>query len=466
MILAVALTCLAWGAPPLRADSVEIPARLRSADDAERLSVLDELAAAPRPELVQQRRVLGPHLRRILRKDRSPRARGLAALVLALADGEAALDDLSQSLAEERDPVAEQLLRPAFGALPTGVARKALSVAAFDREDPRRGALAAESLGWLADGAGADDLLAILDTPHHWAVLAGACLGLARVREKRVVAPLLLRLRHPDPAVRAAALDALTTLTGQDFACDAAAWESWWEQAPEDWQLPATEPVGAAPPAAPVPAPPGPAPDAAAPDSSRDGATHGASGGRGRPTFARFFGLDLTGRRVAFVIDFSQSMWGERRNTAERELIDAVKGLPSSHSFAVVLFNGKVWWYRDDPAPARPQEKLDLTLYLPGQETKNFTNIYDALEQAIGLMGEGGAARKDPPGLDEIVLLSDGTPNRGKLKRPEQIVDAVEIWLAKRVPLHTVSLLDEPSPLLEDLARVTGGRHVRHPVAK
>ena len=150
----------------------------------------------------------------------------------------------------------------------------------------------------------------------------------------------------------------------------------------------------------------------------RRGATADRPMGDGDATFARFFGVELRRRRVAFLIDFSQSMWGARRARAEEELVLAVKGFPSTNTFAVVLFNEKVWWFKDGPLPARPQEKLDLSRYLVEQETKSYTNIYDALEEALGLAGFGAAARVPAPGLDELVLLSDGWPNRGKITQP------------------------------------------------
>ncbi len=66
----------------------------------------------------------------------------------------------------------------------------------------------------------------------------------------------------------------------------------------------------------------------------------------------------------------------------------------------------------------------------------------------------------------EIVLLSDGVPNRGKLKRTDQILEAIKLLNGGRVRIHTVSMLDEPSELLAELAKQNGGRHVKHPVRK
>jgi hypothetical protein len=40
-------------------------------------------------------------------------------------------------------------------------------------------------------------------------------------------------------------------------------------------------------------------------------------------------------------------MWGARRAKAEAELIAAVKGMPTTHTFAIELFNERTWWFKD-----------------------------------------------------------------------------------------------------------------------
>jgi hypothetical protein len=365
--------------------------------------------------------------------------------VLARTEGDDAIAPLLAAVAAERDAEAERKLPEAFEELPGDAARKAVAQVAFDVADPRRAALAAEALGHLPQDAGLDDLLALLDSAPHWAVATGACLGLGRIADLRAIPALLLRLRHPDPSVRSAARESLVRLTGQDQGTDPVKWETWWKAAKPEFRFPDRGTSG--------------------PAMRRDG-TADRPTGDGDATFARFFGVELKRRRIAFDIDFSQSMWGARRARAEEELVAAVKGLPSTSTFAVVLFNEKVWWFRDGPLPARPQEKLDLGVYLAEQVTKSYTNIYDALEDTLGLAGIGPAARVPEPGLDELVLLSDGCPNRGKLKEPAKILEAIRALNGGRVVIHAVALGDAPGELLPALARENGGKFVSCPFAK
>ncbi len=457
----------AAGSSPCASAAEDDLRELRTGDRAARVAALRSIAqgdpAALRPRITSLR----PLLRDLLTKEKDPEIRGLAAAAWLRADGDVAVRSVLDAMRTERDPVAESLLAEAWSRISGDVARRALASAVADRTDERLGALAAEALGWLGrsgDAEGRDDLTGILAAAPSWPIASGACLGLGRMQGPREIlvasVELLLRhLRHPDPSVRACAAAALGDITGQDLGPAAADWEAWWAKERATWTPPAPR-KDDAPPA--VPAAP------AAPNAS---GTSDRAGDANRRTWSRFFGIEVKGRRVAFAIDYSQSMWGERRARAEKELVEAVKGLPPSAQVSVLLFNEREWWWREAPVPARPQEKLDLVRYLPDQETKSYTNIYDSLEEALGLAGLGAEARRPAPGLDEILLLSDGVPNRGKLQDEDRIVDAIEILAAGRVRISTVSLGPPPTDdratkLLERLALVTGGKYVNQPIAK
>jgi hypothetical protein len=431
------LVCLA----SLAADDADPIAKVRSTDAAARLAGVKALVELPRAYLVEKRATLHALAPKLL-KDASPAVRGAAARLVARLEGNDAAAPLLAAMKDERDPEVERRLAEAWAELGDDAARRPLARAAFDSADPRRAALAAEALGFLSESAGFDDLAALVDSAPHWAVLAGACLGLGRIEEARVVPPLLLRLRHPDPAVRSAARDSLVRVTGVDRGTDPAQWEAWWDGAKTDFRPPDKAPEG---------------------PTLRHGGTSDRAVGDGDATFARFFGVELRKRRCAFLIDYSQSMWGGRRAKAEEELLAAVKGLPAAATFAVGLFNEKVRWFKDGPLPARPQEKLDLVGCLAAQETKSYTNIYDSLESALGLAGIGPAARSPAPGLDEIVLLSDGAPNRGRITQTSKILEAVRALNGGRVVIDAVALGDAPGELLPALARENGGKFVALP---
>ncbi|MBY0230067.1 MAG: VWA domain-containing protein, partial [Gemmataceae bacterium] len=131
----------------------------------------------------------------------------------------------------------------------------------------------------------------------------------------------------------------------------------------------------------------------------------------------RFAGIELSGKRVVFLIDTSGSMvmldsktdaphkWKEVRLTAER----LMKSMPGLEKYQVVTFAGRASYplgkagewldYDRKDSPARVAKALEAI------KPDGGTNMHAALEQAF-------AFRKR--GLDAVYLLSDGLPNLGE----------------------------------------------------
>ena len=131
----------------------------------------------------------------------------------------------------------------------------------------------------------------------------------------------------------------------------------------------------------------------------------------------RFAGIELTGRRVVFLVDISGSMelldestraplkWLEVRNTVAR----LMRSLPELEKFQVITFNNKTdfplggagkWLsYESDGGASRVLDALGKV------KVRGGTNMYAALESAFRYRKEG---------LDAIYLLSDGLPNQGE----------------------------------------------------
>jgi hypothetical protein len=131
----------------------------------------------------------------------------------------------------------------------------------------------------------------------------------------------------------------------------------------------------------------------------------------------RFAGIELTGRRVVFLVDMSGSMelvdektpapgkWAEVGQTVAR----LMRSLPALEKYQVLAFAERVSyllggadaWLDYDPrtSPDRVQKALAAT------KPDGGTNMYAALETAFRLRGQG---------LDTIYLLSDGLPNLGE----------------------------------------------------
>jgi hypothetical protein len=132
----------------------------------------------------------------------------------------------------------------------------------------------------------------------------------------------------------------------------------------------------------------------------------------------RFAGIELSGRRVVFLVDMSGSMelvdektvapdkWRAVRETAAR----VMRSMPELEKFQVIVFSenakylltgpGRDGWF-DYDAKTSPERVLAA---LAKVKPQGGTNMYAALETAFRLR---------PEGLDTIYLLSDGLPNLG-----------------------------------------------------
>jgi hypothetical protein len=136
----------------------------------------------------------------------------------------------------------------------------------------------------------------------------------------------------------------------------------------------------------------------------------------------RFAGIQLTGKRVVFLVDTSGSMdllalkvpapnkWGDVCQTVAR----LMRSLPELEKFQVIRFDEKVsyvlggdgGWLDYDPRTSPERVVKALREIKPD----GGTDMYAALEAAFRLR---------PKGLDTIYLLSDGLPNVGAGLPPE-----------------------------------------------
>jgi hypothetical protein len=137
----------------------------------------------------------------------------------------------------------------------------------------------------------------------------------------------------------------------------------------------------------------------------------------------RFAGINLTGRRVVFLVDMSGSMELVDENTPApskwlgvRETVAKILGsLPDLEKFQVIIFSEKAsfllghvgQWIDYDPQTSRERVLKALADIKP----KGGTNMSSAMEMVFTLRSAG---------LDTVYFLSDGLPNTGAGLTPEQ----------------------------------------------
>ncbi|MHC4861823.1 MAG: HEAT repeat domain-containing protein, partial [Planctomycetota bacterium] len=258
-----------------------------------------------------------------------------------------------------------------------------------------------------------------------WQVRLTAVQGLAQLRTRESVEPLISRLEHEEVMrMRRAIGEALFRITGMNFYDSPELWRRWWREKGESFELP--------------PEPPERPPEPAA----------------GR-TVGRFYGIPVESDRVIFVIDQSSSMrgFGQRPDELDRaveETLEVLAGLDDKAFVNVILFENRVHPFRDHLVELKPAARATIKAHLRAQRPRGGTNLYDALEMALLT-----------PDVDTVYLLSDGEPTSGKhVRHPAILKEIKKLNRVRRVTIHCVAL-GFGSDLLKSLAAQNGGTYVR-----
>jgi len=428
-------------AVPAAGEDLDRALRALKGDDRDRRK--EALSALAKGDLVpatayQRDRTLDV-LRRFL-SDRFPgddRAQAFRALGRLGADRAytALLDRLATDTDDRVLEAAEEVFRTAPEALTEEVARRVEKA-----EDPITRAAYLRVLGALPGAAARERIRLRAAMADAWCPRAAAAHALARDPAPEALPPLVALLDSDDPGLLTAAVESLTALTKLDFGRDPVAWKTWWATrdtlAPIDEALKGKEggPGGGEEPQ---------------PEGERRTVAHGPER---RTIGGTYFGIPVLGSKVAFVCDVSGSM-RYKLELAYDQLSRAVKALPSTSEFEVVFFNEHVWPWRGRLSHADPVTKELLLRHLPTIEVKNYTNLFDAIETALAL------------GVDEIFVITDGNPNRGRKQFPDEILSELKRLNTRGTRIHTVSVVrtvdgDEHVPLLKRIADENNGQYI------
>ncbi|MHC4493662.1 MAG: hypothetical protein ACYTDU_18830, partial [Planctomycetota bacterium] len=102
---------------------------------------------------------------------------------------------------------------------------------------------------------------------------------------------------------------------------------------------------------------------------------------------------------------------------------------------------------------ADPVTKELLLRHIPTMEVKSYTNLFDSMEKALDL------------GIDEMFVISDGEPNRGRKQFLRDILKELKKLNTGGTVIHTISVVrtvdgDDHVALLRSIAEQHGGQHV------
>lgn len=168
-----------------------------------------------------------------------------------------------------------------------------------------------------------------------------------------------------------------------------------------------------------------------------------------------YYGIEITAKRILFVIDRSGSMRGNDRgmtrlDRAKRELIVAIESLPSDCEFSVVSFDATTWVWQDRLLPATEENKQDAARYINKLRYGSNTNTHGALLAALSYDDE----------LEAVFLVTDGAPTTGILTAPQLILqDVVKRNRWRRLTINTIgiSVNRMTEAFLNAIAVQTGG---------
>ncbi|MEN8151604.1 MAG: HEAT repeat domain-containing protein [Planctomycetota bacterium] len=379
-----------------------------------------------------------------MEKDRRPELRGLAARGLAVYRSTENDVRILQRLGEEENWKAQRPLMAALTGFGDETTMAWLGKRAFGETRDGVRALWVEALGRSARPEAYRDLLKISGVRTPWPVMQAAAIALGRHPRKESVDRLIDLLWSDRAGVAEAAHESLVRLTGKgDLPVEAAAWVKWWGEHGEKFEFPGAK--------APEPG---------------DGSTTKTTAG-GTTTVPTYYDIPIRGKRVVYCLDVSASMWGPKFTAAKTELARSITSLSTRYRFDVIFFNEHPYAWAQDMIPAFPFQKLDCVTVFADLETKKFTNVFDTLERALGYAGVGRYALKDRPGVDEVFLLTDGEPNRGRYRdRPGILAGLETLDPRKTVRIHTISIGEDPKELMKAIAAARGGRHVHVPAKK
>ena len=314
----------------------------------------------------------------------------------------------------------------ALGAVGGEAALAALSRYAAGK-DPELRALSMGSLA-LMDSEEALSVLVKGLADENPNVRSTCLVGLSQKRSKSMVGPLIEALaEEKEERLRFDVLKILVGLSGHNFGLVVEDWRKWWQTAAANFEL--------------------------APELEEE--STGEVTGVRRATekdvevTAKYFGLEVTtSKKVAFLLDTSGSMQGQKIQTLKNELANVVEKLPADTQINLIAFNANYRAWKKRLHPLAGKGRAQALKFVRSLSANSSTNVFDTLEFAL----------KDDR-VDTIFLLSDGAPTAGRITDPDRILREVKKLNRLRAATINCIAFGTPSPFLESLAEQHRGAY-------
>jgi hypothetical protein len=302
-----------------------------------------------------------------------------------------------------------------------------------------------------------------LSSPR-WQLRVTATEALGGIGSMEAVEPLIARMEIDSGRLRRDLQDALKAITRDDLGEKPELWREWWEKqkAASGGELPGR------------------------PDAPVTGEV--AEEPESRYAEAEYFGIELFGSRVAFVLDTSGSMElrfkpdtkGMKRrgrtlrgtnkiDICKAEIAATLQTLDGRSHFNLISFGDRVKAWKGGVVKASPENVADAISWLKNRPAAGETNYYDALRTVLELGDRPDASPNFRDTPDTITFLTDGMPTRGEITDSKTLLG----WYTRlnrysRVTTHVIAFGDKglEIELLRNLATQNYGTFVHVPGRK
>jgi HEAT repeat protein len=175
-------------------------------------------------------------------------------------------------------------------------------------------------------------------------------------------------------------------------------------------------------------------------------------------------GLQVVSDRVAFLFDFSGSMWTPiadgrmPKDIVSSKLREALTALPETTEFNLIPYANEPIPWESEVQPAKKPQKERALEFFDACRARGRGNVYDAVLLAMA-----------DPKVDTVVLLTDGVPTGG-LHSDMDLITPLLLERTRFRPLVVDSILVDAPPAavhrFEELSRLTGGRSIEVELVK
>ncbi len=152
------------------------------------------------------------------------------------------------------------------------------------------------------------------------------------------------------------------------------------------------------------------------------------------------------GGKIGSILGKQVTKQATKLGAVKRKLIPAIKGLPDGKKFAVFAYNNDVTKQSVELRIASNMSRTSANIFVENLKAGGGTNTSVGLVEALST-----------PGVQEIVLMSDGLPNGG----PEAVLEEIRRVNTNNIIIHTIAFgEDADHNFMRTLAQENNGTFI------